>query len=51
VFLKKPKEILIGQGLVEYALIIVFVALIVIVTLALIGPEIGNIFSNVVENI
>ncbi len=36
-----------GQGLVEYALILVLVALIVIVVLALLGPAIGNIFSNV----
>jgi pilus assembly protein Flp/PilA len=37
-----------GQGLVEYALILVFVALIVIVILTLLGPAIGNVFSNVV---
>ena len=40
-----------GQGLVEYALILVLVALIVIVILALLGPAIGNIFSNVVSAI
>jgi pilus assembly protein Flp/PilA len=38
-----------GQGLVEYALILMLVALIVIVILALLGPAIGNIFSNVVS--
>ncbi len=38
-----------GQGLVEYALILIFVAVIVIVILALLGPAIGNIFSNVVR--
>ncbi len=38
-----------GQGLVEYALILVLVALIVIVILALLGPAIGNIFSNVMN--
>ena len=38
-----------GQGLVEYALILVLVALIVIVVLALLGPAIGNIFSNVMS--
>lgn len=37
-----------GQGLVEYAFIIVLVALIVIVILALLGPAIGNIFSNII---
>ena len=37
-----------GQGLVEYALILVMVAVIVIVILALLGPAIGNVFSKVV---
>jgi len=36
-----------GQGLVEYALILVLVAVVVIVILALLGPEIGNIFSDI----
>jgi pilus assembly protein Flp/PilA len=40
-----------GQGLVEYALILVLVAVVVIVILALLGPAIGNIFSNLVNNI
>ena len=40
-----------GQGLVEYALILMLVALIVIVILALLGPAIGNIFSNIVSAI
>jgi len=40
-----------GQGLVEYALILVFVAMIVIVILALLGPAIGNVFSNIVSSI
>jgi pilus assembly protein Flp/PilA len=44
-----PKEK--GQGLVEYALILVLVAVVVIVILALLGPAIGKIFSNVVEAI
>jgi pilus assembly protein Flp/PilA len=35
-----------GQGLVEYALILILVAVIVIVILALLGPAIGRIFSN-----
>jgi pilus assembly protein Flp/PilA len=38
-----------GQGLVEYALILVLVAMAVIVVLSLLGPAIGNIFSNVVK--
>lgn len=44
-----PKEE--GQGLVEYALILVLVAVVVIVILALLGPAIGNVFSNIVEGI
>jgi pilus assembly protein Flp/PilA len=40
-----------GQGLVEYALILVLVALVVIIILALLGPAIGNIFSNLVANV
>jgi pilus assembly protein Flp/PilA len=40
-----------GQGLVEYALILVLVAIVVIVILALLGPAIGNIFSNIVNAI
>jgi pilus assembly protein Flp/PilA len=44
-----PKEK--GQGLVEYALILVLVAVVVIVILALLGPAIGKIFSNVVQAI
>jgi pilus assembly protein Flp/PilA len=40
-----------GQGLVEYALILVLVAVVVIVILALLGPAIGNIFSNLIVNL
>jgi len=40
-----------GQGLVEYALILVLVAVVVIVILALLGPAIGNVFSNIVSTI
>jgi pilus assembly protein Flp/PilA len=36
-----------GQGLVEYALILVLVAILVIAILLLLGPVIGNVFSNV----
>lgn len=40
-----------GQGLVEYALILVLVAVVVIVILALLGPAIGNIFSNIIDSL
>ncbi|MFC2063949.1 Flp family type IVb pilin [Chloroflexota bacterium] len=36
-----------GQGLVEYALILVLVALIVIFVLTFLGPIIGNMFSEI----
>mgnify|MGYP001767140898 CR=1 FL=1 len=36
-----------GQGLVEYALIIIFIAIVVIIALQLLGPTLGNTFSNI----
>jgi len=36
-----------GQGLVEYALILVFVSIVVIAIVLLLGPVVGNLFSNV----
>ena len=39
-----------GQGLVEYALILVLVAVVVIAILLLVGPEIGQVFSDILEN-
>ena len=40
-----------GQGLVEYALIIALVAIVVIGTLILLGPQIASIFKNVSNNL
>jgi pilus assembly protein Flp/PilA len=37
-----------GQGLLEYALIMMLVALIVLVILAVLGPSVGNMFSNLI---
>ena len=37
-----------GQGLVEYALILVLVAVVVIAILLLLGPVVGNVFSNII---
>jgi pilus assembly protein Flp/PilA len=42
--LKKNQK---GQGLVEYALILVLVAIVVIAALLILGPIIGNVFSKV----
>ena len=40
-----------GQGLLEYSLVLVLIAVVVIVIMALLGPGIGNMFSNVVNAI
>ena len=40
-----PKEK--GQGLVEYAIILAFVAIVVIAIMRLLGPKVGNVFSSV----
>ena len=40
-----PKEK--GQGMVEYALILVLVAIVIIAALMLLGPMIGNTFSTI----
>ena len=40
-----------GQGLVEYALILVLIAIVVIAVLVLIGPEVGNVFSTILSGL
>ena len=40
-----------GQGLVEYALILVLVALVVLVILAVFGPAVGTMYSNVITSV
>jgi pilus assembly protein Flp/PilA len=40
-----------GQGLVEYALILVLVAVVVIAILTLLGPAVGNVFSQIVRQL
>jgi pilus assembly protein Flp/PilA len=40
-----------GQGLVEYALVLVLIAVVVIAILLLLGPVVGNVFSNLVANL
>ena len=39
-----------GQGLVEYALILMLVSIVVIAILALLGPALGNVFSSIKNN-
>ncbi len=48
--MKHPSEFPRGQGLAEYALVILLVGLAVIVLLALFGTGVGNMFSNVIAN-
>jgi len=36
-----------GQGLVEYAIILVLVAVIVVAVMRLLGPKVGNTFSTI----
>ena len=40
-----------GQGLVEYSLILLLVALALIVILSLFGSELADVYSNIIENI
>jgi len=49
IMLFAPKEK--GQGLVEYALILVLVAIVVIAVLMLLGPIIGEVFSSINESL
>lgn len=36
-----------GQGLIEYAIILSFVALVVIFVMWMLGPEVGNTYSTI----
>lgn len=40
-----------GQGLVEYALILVLIAIVVIAILAILGPQFGNVFSQITNTL
>jgi len=40
-----------GQGLVEYALILILVAIVVIVILSVVGAQTNNVFSNVANGL
>lgn len=39
-----------GQGLTEYALLLGFVALVVIVILYVLGPAVGDLYSTIVSS-
>jgi pilus assembly protein Flp/PilA len=38
-----------GQGLVEYALILVFVAIVVVAVLTIFGPTNGNTYTRIIS--
>jgi len=40
-----------GQGLVEYALILVLIAIVVIAALTILGPTIANVFTKISTNL
>ena len=40
-----------GQGLVEYSLILLLVALALILILSIFGTELADVYSNIIENI
>jgi pilus assembly protein Flp/PilA len=41
----------IAQGFVEYGMILILVAMIVILVLSLLGAPVANVFSNVIHNL
>jgi pilus assembly protein Flp/PilA len=49
IMLYRPQEE--GQGLVEYALILVLVAIAVILILTVLGEEVGAIFQDIVDGL
>ena len=40
-----------GQGLVEYALIILFIAIVIVAVLVIFGPTVGNMYSSIKEGV
>ncbi|MCK4801909.1 MAG: pilus assembly protein [Anaerolineales bacterium] len=40
-----------GQGLVEYSLILLLVALALIVVLSIFGSDLADVYSNIIDNI
>jgi pilus assembly protein Flp/PilA len=40
-----------GQGLVEYALLLIFVAVVLIALLVILGPGITNVYENIIRNL
>lgn len=40
-----------GQGLVEYALILVLIVIVVIAIATLLGPAVGNLYSTIMDGL
>ena len=40
-----------GQGLVEYSLILLLIALVMIVILSIFGSELSDVYSNIIDNL
>ena len=40
-----------GQGLVEYTFILILVAIVALAILSVLGPAVGNVFSNLIANV
>jgi len=36
-----------GQGLVEYALIVILIAMVIVVSLSLVPPPVANVFNSI----
>ncbi len=49
--LERHASIEAGQGLVEYAMLMILVGLAVMALLIILGPAIGNMFQNIIFNI
>ncbi|MBT3240280.1 MAG: pilus assembly protein [Chloroflexi bacterium] len=39
-----------AQGLLEYALILMLVVMVVMIMLIILGPAVGNMYSNIIVN-
>jgi pilus assembly protein Flp/PilA len=40
-----------GQGMVEYAFILVLVAIVIVVAISTLGPGVGNLYMSVVRSL
>ena len=49
-WLRHP-ELVYGQGLVEYALILVMVAVVLIALLTILGPGLSDIYQNIIDHL